>query len=468
MAGDDVSVSAVAEGATEVDITATDPHGATATEAFLVTVTVGSLPPSSAPRVSVNANETYVEVQFDVSFAPSETKAFRTRIRQKTDPSVSRTYCASFQNNSDETVHGTITVDIYLRLFALANTTYLVDYRHVGEYCSDTATAPWSDVAEFTTTDLVAGGDFDIDLAFVDPAPSDAVESAIKDAARVWEQAILDDLPDHDLSTSPRSNACTDGVFDGVVDDLRIYVRVQSIDGSGGTLATAGVCTFRVPSGLPLIARITLDSDDVGSLGPGQLYDVALHEIAHALGFGLSWDDFLVDPSIVGGEPVTPAPDTHFDGANAIAAFDDAGGTDYEGKKVPVENESGGSGSQDSHWRKSVMGGELMTYSLSGTAPFSAITIQSMADLGYGVDLSVADPYTLPETPSQADAPAVGEDARSQRHCIVHRPVDVEFVHDPDPHTVARPPATMRVTGGRIEQVEPLRSEDPPGRLSRP
>ena len=38
--------------------------------------------------------------------------------------------------------------------------------------------------------------------------------------------------------------------------------------------------------------------------------------------------------------------------------------------------------------------------------PMSAITIQSMADLGYPVDVGLADPFTLPGTGPQAVAPS--------------------------------------------------------------
>ena len=42
--------------------------------------------------------------------------------------------------------------------------------------------------------------------------------------------------------------------------------------------------------------------------------------------------------------------------------------------------------------------GELMAggQTSRGTKPLSAITIQSLADLGYTVDVTQADPYTLP------------------------------------------------------------------------
>ena len=79
--------------------------------------------------------------------------------------------------------------------------------------------------------------------------------------------------------------------------------------------------------------------------------------------------------------------DAHFAGPQAIAAFDQAGGTDYPSEKVPTERDG-------AHWPSSVLAGELMTPS-SGYA-LSAITLGALSDLGYSVDFSVADPYVLP------------------------------------------------------------------------
>jgi hypothetical protein len=62
---------------------------------------------------------------------------------------------------------------------------------------------------------------------------------------------------------------------------------------------------------------------------------------------------------------------------------------------VPVEN-SGEEGSADAHWRESVLRRELMTPGLnSGTNPLSAISIQSLADIGYRVDVTQADSYQV-------------------------------------------------------------------------
>ena len=56
----------------------------------------------------------------------------------------------------------------------------------------------------------------------------------------------------------------------------------------------------------------------------------------------------------------------------------------------------GGAGTINSHWRDDVFDPEIMTGFLSdGFNPLSAVSIQSLADLGYTVDVAQADPFTL-------------------------------------------------------------------------
>ena len=179
------------------------------------------------------------------------------------------------------------------------------------------------------------------------------------------------------------------------MDDLRIFVDISSIDGPGGVLGQAGPCQSRASSGLPIIGTMQFDIDDLDALeATGRLTPVILHEMGHVLGFGTLWSRAgrLKNRSV---PPLgTPGADTHFDGPLAIVAFNVAGGTGYTGgEKVPVDN-LGESGSGDSHWRESLFTNELMTPMInSGTNPLSAISIQSLADVGYRVDVGQADPF---------------------------------------------------------------------------
>ena len=188
---------------------------------------------------------------------------------------------------------------------------------------------------------------------------------------RRWMSVITDDLPDYEFTQS-QSGRCGDQQFDisagERIDDVRIYVgRIEDAEGPVGY---GGPSLLR-ESYLPVFGCMVFD------LKRANLLITGLHEVGHVLGFGNRWDDlgFLQDPD----------GDRHFNGPLAIAAFDEAGGWDYTGKKVPVER---------SHWRYSVLPGELM--GPGGGPALSAITVQSLADLGYGVDVTQADAYTLP------------------------------------------------------------------------
>ena len=214
-------------------------------------------------------------------------------------------------------------------------------------------------------------GDFDIELVFLDDF-TESQERVLEYVVRRWMSVITDDLPDYEFTES-KSGRCGDQQFDisagERIDDLRIYAA--SFDrGDTGPVAYGGPRLLR-ESYLPVFGCMEFDLKRVNLLISG------LHEVGHVLGFGNGWDDF--------GFLQDGDGDTHFNGPLAIAAFDEAGGWDYTGKKVPVEG---------SHWRYSVLPGELM--GPGGGLALSAITVQSLADLGYGVDVTQADPYTLP------------------------------------------------------------------------
>ena len=204
------------------------------------------------------------------------------------------------------------------------------------------------------------------------------------------------ELPD---SREPRSWTCGDDPrferYVEMIDDLMIVAVVGELDGPGGTLGQAGPCWLRAENSLPFYGRMEFDAADLERLEErGTLEDVILHEMGHVLRIGTIWSllGLLSDPA-----SETEAPDTHFTGPLAIEAFDEAGGTGYRGAKVPVEN-TGGPGRRNGHWRETVLATELMTRSfrVGTSSPLSTITIQSLADLGYSVDTTVADPYRLP------------------------------------------------------------------------
>ena len=242
-------------------------------------------------------------------------------------------------------------------------------------------------------------GGFSIELHFID-TPTASQQEAFESAVRRWSELI----PGKSEPTPVQLDAGRCGpnspAVDRIVDDLLVFIRLRPIDGATGTLGQARVCARRSSDRPPLVSQVELDTADLERLEAGdRLVDLILHELAHALGFGALWAErgLLSNPSL----PANRGADTHFRGPAAISAFDEIGGTAYAaGAKVPVENESGGAGTRDSHWRSSVFLNELMTGSLTrGTNPTSRVTLASLADLGYEVDLEGADDFGLATAP---------------------------------------------------------------------
>ena len=282
-------------------------------------------------------------------------------------------------------------------------------------------------------------GSYDIDLFLIDEV-SESIEAAFEDAVDYWSSILAGtELPDVPVEPHLLPLGCDDIITDRTlptIDDLVIVSSVRKIDGPFGILAFAGPCGIRDGvGGLPFMGAMGFDVDDLERLEEeGDMEEVILHEMGHVLGIGTGWRAFglLGNPSL----PDNSGADTHFPGPLAIEAFDEAGGTTYTGgKKVPVENRAG-PGSGDSHWRESVLDHELMTPYQNGGVPdpLSAITIQSLADMGYVVDVSLAEPYRLPGA-----AAAVADPARK-----------IEYGDD-----ILRTPIIVVDRNGRIVRVIP-------------
>lgn len=165
----------------------------------------------------------------------------------------------------------------------------------------------------------------------------------------------------------------------------------------GGHLAQMGVCravrtAYNGPPARPQIVNLEIDMADVAAWEEqGELATLATHVFGHALGFGIMWDDHGLLREANG--------DAHFAGPRAVSAFDAAGGNEYSGAKVPVETRREQFFLAGIHWRESVLGVELMTGVLTPGVlnPLSAITIASLADLGYHVDVSLAEGFNIGE-----------------------------------------------------------------------
>ena len=373
--GSSVTVRAVAQGKASLTITARNPGGLTATQTADVEVAGKPAEPvavGTIPDGNIQVGEAFT---LDVSHYFDHPGG---------DP---LTYTASA---SDDAIVFVDIQDSELEVkgvgFGTATVT-VVATDQIGQTASHDF--------DVTVADAVDTG-YRIEVRFASSVGTSA-RPAILGAASFWE-AVLADNEFFDYNVGGLASCGGYSTQVGTIDDLLILVGTEYVDGPRGNLGYAGYCIVRTSGEKPILGRIVFDEDDIDRIErTGDLTDVAIHEIAHVLGFGINWDDLglLANPSGSNADA-----DTHFTGSEAITAFNQAGGTSYGGAKVPVEN-----GGDDSHWRKSVFGLELMTPTLrTGVSdPLSAISLQAFSDMGYAVRSGLADSYRLPGTVSALD-----------------------------------------------------------------
>ena len=222
--------------------------------------------------------------------------------------------------------------------------------------------------------------DYDIELVYLDPF-TEFQKRVVEYAARRWMSIIREDLEDITF-VGGTSGRCFDRSFNisrgDRIDDLRIYVSFLPDEVSDRIVGIA----------YPLIWERRSYKNRIGCIGlrpnkPSSLREVALHEMGHLFGVARSdWEFFGFLQDRLGN--------THMNGPRTITAFNRLGGRNYPGPKVPVQRRIA------SHWRDSVFQTELMISGVTGRGWLSAITIQALADVGYRVDATQADPYILP------------------------------------------------------------------------
>ncbi|HEV7652692.1 MAG TPA: leishmanolysin-related zinc metalloendopeptidase [Actinophytocola sp.] len=224
-------------------------------------------------------------------------------------------------------------------------------------------------------------------------------QNAFARAADRWAAVIVGDLPDVEVEGE-------------LVDDVLILAEGAPIDGVGNILGQAGPTHVRV-GGPPCKGKMRFDTADLAAMErDGTLVDVITHEMGHVLGFGSLWDGLV--QNVGTDEP-------RFTGRVAMIEYGRLTGGDPE--TVPVENK-GGDGTRDSHWRESRFRNELMSSAIGGVGnPISRLTVASLIDLGYQVDLEAAEAYALPSGEGVA---ALATSSRVEGHFT--RP---EFHHVP-------------------------------------
>jgi hypothetical protein len=229
---------------------------------------------------------------------------------------------------------------------------------------------------------------FTIAIRYVGALTARQKEAVTRGVAR-WQTAITRDLADIPVSAPAASCFPSQPALNERVDDVLIFVEFVDIDGAGSVLGQAGPCYIRSDNTLPVIGYLKLDAADLELMERrGTLDDVVLHEMGHVLGIGTLWQD----KNLLTGAGTE---DPRFTGNAALTAYRMLGGSDAW---IPVEN-TGSEGTRDGHWREGDFGSELMTGYINATPnALSALTISSLADIGYGTNPGAASAYTMSKT----------------------------------------------------------------------
>ncbi|MBX3173846.1 MAG: hypothetical protein KF709_05505 [Gemmatimonadaceae bacterium] len=249
---------------------------------------------------------------------------------------------------------------------------------------------------------------YDLEIRWRGTPPAGDVQAAFLNAAARIRAGVVGQLSTLTF-TNFDANACVSGLtLNEAITGLVIYATVEPIDGVGSVLGSAGPCYIRTSNQLSAVGRMRFDVADLENLSSqGRLESVILHEMLHVIGVGTLW----VTKGLRSGE--APGSTPFFTGALARdACINDHNGGVPCASAVPAEDclnltQSCGSGTINSHWKESVFQSELMTgYLSAGANPFSKMTLQSLADLGYTVNLNIQDAYTVPPPSLMSSIPA--------------------------------------------------------------
>lgn len=217
---------------------------------------------------------------------------------------------------------------------------------------------------------------FDYRGSGLDPAARDAVEDVIGEAVDFWTTRIT-------------GYTAEEAFLTGV--DVPVGFRSLGTSVIAFVTPTLIYRPSLVSTGMVYmaLAPMTINTDFLPAFGADRQFalDVALHELAHAIGFGTLW---AANGVYQGGSG-------QYLGAEGLAAYREE--FDPDAAFVPVEISTGFPGSDDAHWAESWAGGqtELMTAFLDSGSRISDTTLLSLRDIGYTtLDSAALAPVPLP------------------------------------------------------------------------
>ena len=205
-----------------------------------------------------------------------------------------------------------------------------------------------------------AGFNIELDFSTSTDATSDQI-LAFTMAGEFWSSVIT---------------GYSDAAAGAFIGDLETAVTIAYDDGPGGTLASAGPTTVLTGADYVYAASgvMNFDSADIDGWSFDQTLAIAIHEMAHVIGFGILWNinDVYTFNS---GEYV---------GAEALSWYQTL--YDPAATYVPVEL-GGGSGTANGHWDEAWAAGvyALMTGYIHLPWELTYVSLASFSDIGYEV-----------------------------------------------------------------------------------
>jgi len=225
--------------------------------------------------------------------------------------------------------------------------------------------------------------------------PSGRYESWMEDfgtAKRRWESILRDD-GEAAIDLKPYWTDDRDLLATGlppVVDDIYISGFLEPYDGVGGVLGMAAPYLMKTDAtgfARPVAGYMIFDSADESWLRRDGIWtNTIVHEMGHVLGLGTMWDQNNLHSGSMNDDKYRMT-------SQAQAAWEEI----CPGGRLPVEtlnlSEGVGQGTAGGHWDEKCMVNELMTGFVNQYMPLSKLTVASLADMGYSVDYTKADPF---------------------------------------------------------------------------
>lgn len=257
----------------------------------------------------------------------------------------------------------------------------------------------------FACEDAAPTGGFNITLVFQPGAFTPEQQAMVRAAADRWEEVIVGDIPDAREASPSQRDFCLNNISwgTGIASELAavgdfddLLVAVWPYQTSGTVLAQAGPCWFS-DRPMPNYGRVMINTNQLDYMvSTNSLETVIIHELGHVLGIGTLWrreGSQLISPSLghCGNPSLDPGVPRTYGGERGVAEYRALGAAG----EPQVDDYCG-------HWHEARFGDEVLTPVIrinqngNNHQPLSRMTLGALEDLGYVVDHTAADAYSLP------------------------------------------------------------------------